>query len=316
MHVLFVDTVHEELEKQLVSNGFTSQHYLGKSKEELIPLLKNADGIVIRSKVRIDEDLLSCASRLKFIARAGAGMENIDLQAAEKRGIICFNSPEGNRDAVAEQAIGMLLMLMCNIKRADQEVRKGIWKRAENRGEEIMGKTIGIIGYGNTGQAFAKKLSGFDANILVYDKYKSGFTDSYIDEVGIETIYKETDILSLHIPLSDETLYMVNDNFISSFNKPFYFINTSRGKNVYTPSLVRALQTGKIKGACIDVLEYESVSFETINQSTLPDDFKYLIESDKVILTPHIAGWTHESNIKMSKVLAQKILEWKSSIKK
>lgn len=307
MKVLFLDTVHPILEEKLLKDGHQTVHYLGNSKEEILEEIKSVDGIVIRSKIRLDADVLSHAHQLKFIARAGAGMENIDVEYAGSRGIICINSPEGNRDAVGEHIIGMLLMLFNRLKIADQEVRKGIWLRAENRGVELMGKTVGIVGYGNNGTALAKKLAGFGCRILAYDKYKSNFGNEFVEEVNMDTIFQEADILSLHIPLTEETYHLVNDTFIEQFQKPFYFVNAARGKIVQTSSVVKALQTGKIIGACIDVLEYEAVSFEEIEAQRLPDDFHYLIQAENVILTPHIAGWTHESNYKLSNVLYQKI---------
>ncbi|MCX7744932.1 MAG: hydroxyacid dehydrogenase [Flavobacteriales bacterium] len=309
MKVLFIDTVHPVLEEKLFEHGFQVEHFTGWNRAECLCRLSGVQGIVIRSKFKIDTEFLNHALQLKFIARAGAGMENIDVIEAERRGVICINSPEGNRDAVGEHAIGMLLMLLNHLKRADWEVRQGIWKRAENRGTEIMGKTIGVIGYGNTGSRFVKKLMGFDARILVYDKYKKGFAESWFEESDMETIWNESDILSLHVPLTDETLYLVNESFIQRFKKPFVLINTSRGKVVKTADLVEAIKTGKISGACLDVLEYESASFEKLEREQLPDDFKYLLQAENVILTPHIAGWTHESNRKMSEILAEKIIQ-------
>lgn len=308
MKVLFIDTVHSVLEEKLVQHGYQVTHYTGWNRDECLRLLSTVQGVVIRSKFIIDAEFLTHAPQLKFIARAGAGMENIDVKEAESRGVVCINSPEGNRDAVGEHALGMLLMLQHHLKRADSEVRQGIWKRAENRGTEIMGKTIGVIGYGNTGSRFVRKLMGFDARILVYDKYKQHFAESWFEEVDMHTIWHEADILSLHIPLNTETYYLVNQQFIQAFRKPFVLINTSRGKIVKTNDLVKALQSGKIIGACLDVLEYESSSFEKLNQDQLPDDFKYLLGAENVILTPHIAGWTHESNRKMSEILAEKII--------
>jgi D-3-phosphoglycerate dehydrogenase len=308
MKVLFIDTVHSVLEEKLVQHGYQVEHYTGWDREECLRLLSTVHGVVIRSKFIIDAEFLTHAPQLKFIARAGAGMENIDVSEAESRGVVCIHSPEGNRDAVGEHALGMLLMLLNHLKRADAEVRQGIWKRADNRGTEIIGKTIGVIGYGNTGSRFVKKLMGFDARILVYDKYKKHFAESWFEESDMHTIWQEADILSLHVPLTEETHYLVNDEFIQAFRKPFVLINTSRGKVVKTKAMVQALQSGKVLGACLDVLEYESVSFEKLNQDQLPDDFKYLLGAENVVLTPHIAGWTHESNRKMSEILAEKII--------
>lgn len=307
MKVLFLDTVHPILEEELKKDGHQIIHYLGNDIEEIQLLLSDIEGVVIRSKIKLDETVLKYAQRLKFIARAGAGMENIDVAYAESKGIVCINSPEGNRDAVGEHIIGMLLMLFNRLKKVDEEVRKGIWLRAENRGIELMGKTVGIIGYGNNGAALAQKLSGFGCRILAYDKYKSNFGNAFVEEVSMNTIFENADILSLHIPLTEETRYLINDTFIDQFRKPIYFINAARGKIVKTASLVNALKSGKVKGACLDVLEYEAVSFEQIEAQDLPDELQYLIQAENVILTPHIAGWTHESNYKLSNVLYEKI---------
>ncbi len=308
MKILFVDTVHPYLEEKLTEKGFDISHFTSFDREKFISIAGNYDGFIIRSKFMLDKNMLDHCKQLKFIARAGAGMENIDVSYAQKLGIECFNSPEGNRDAVGEQAIGMLLMLLNHLKKADIEVRQGVWIRAENRGHELMGKTIGLIGYGNTGSKFAKKLSGFECEILVYDKYKGEIKDPFVKNVKMEEIFEKADILSLHIPLTEETYYLVNEDFISKFKKPIYMINTSRGKNLNTSDLVKALQSKKVLGACLDVLEYESDSFEHMNIAKMPEPIQYLLKADNVIITPHIAGWTHESNYKMSYHLAEKIL--------
>lgn len=307
MKIIFLDTVHPILEEKLKLDGHEAIHYLGQSKDEIAHLIADVDGIVIRSKVKLDKTLLDKALQLKFIARAGAGMENIDVTYAESKGIHCLHSPEGNKDAVGEHIIGMLLMLMNRLKIADSEVRNGIWLRAENRGYEIMGKTIGIIGFGNNGSALAKKLSGFGCTILAYDKYKTGFGNDFVKESNMDEIFAQADIVSLHIPLTEKTYKMVNSDFFANFIKPIYFVNAARGKIVETAALISSLKNGKIKGACLDVLEYEAVSFEQIDAEHLPADFQYLIQADNVILTPHIAGWTHESNYKLSNVLYNKI---------
>lgn len=309
MKVLFIDTVHPYLEEQLLANGYQTFHFTSNVMDEFIAIARDYDGFVIRSKFVLNKEVLDHCSGLKFIARAGAGMENIDVSYAQSKGILCINSPEGNRDAVGEHAIGMMLMLMNHLKKADAEVRNGIWIRAENRGFEIMGKTVGLIGYGNTGKKMAQKLSGFECDILVYDKYLTNIDDPYVRQVEMQEIFNTADILSLHIPLTPETTYLVDEKFIEKFAKPIWVINTSRGKNVDTEALVHALKSGKILGACLDVLEYESSSFENMNANEMPEPFQYLIHSDKVILSPHIAGWTHESNYKMSFYLAKKILE-------
>lgn len=306
--ILCIDSNHDVLHETLMQSGFHCDLFWNKTKEELIQLIPGYDGIVIRSKFKITKDIIDSAPKLKVIGRVGAGMENIEVEYANSKNITCISAPEGNRDAVGEQALGMLLMLLNNLKRADQEVRKGIWKRAENRGHEISGKTIGIIGYGNMGSAFAKKLMGFDCTILVHDKHKTNFSNEYLTESTLERIFLEADIVSIHLPLNAETNYYINDEFISSFKKNFYVINTARGQCLNTFDLVKHMKSGKVMGACLDVLEYESVSFENLDTSTLPEPMQYLLKSEDVILTPHIAGWTHESNYKMSKVIAEKMI--------
>ncbi|HXB39576.1 MAG TPA: NAD(P)-dependent oxidoreductase [Bacteroidia bacterium] len=306
--ILFIDSNHPRLHKMLLEKGFVCDLFYDKPVEELKKLIPHYDGIVIRSKFKINKEIIDSAPNLKCIARAGAGMENIDVEYATKKGIICVNSPEGNRDAVAEHALGMLLMLFNNLKKADNDVREGKWLREENRGVELGGKTVGIIGCGNVGAAFAKRLQGFDVEILAYDKYKKGFGNDFVKESSPEEIFEKADILSLHLPLTEETNYLVNDAYISKFQKNIYVINTARGKNLNTADLVKNLQSGKILGACLDVLEYEAVSFEKMDFEKLPAPMKYLVKSDKVVLTPHIAGWTHESNIKIAEVLASKII--------
>ena len=307
--ILCIDSNHDVLHETLRNHGYHCDLFWDKSKEELITLIPQYDGIVIRSKFKITKEIIDTALNLKCIGRAGAGMENIDVVYANAKGIACVHAPEGNRDAVAEHALGMLLSLLNHLKRADAEVRKGIWRRAENRGYEIKDKTIGIIGYGHMGSAFAQRLRGFGCEVLVYDKYKTGFGNEFIKESTLEDLYEKADILSLHTPLTDETHYLINDAFIQNFKKDIYLINTARGKCLNTADLVKHLKTGKVKGACLDVLEYESVSFENIDIKSLPEPMQYLIQSEQVILTPHIAGWTHESNYKISKILAEKMIE-------
>ena len=305
--ILCIDSNHSILHETLISNGFHCDLFWDQSAEELTKLLPNYEGIVIRSKFKITKQLIDSAPNLKCIGRVGAGMENIDVEYANSKGITCVSAPEGNRDAVGEHALGMLLMLLNNLKRADNEVRQGIWKRAENRGFEIAGKTIGIIGYGNMGSAFAKRLQGFSCKILVYDKYKTDFGNEFITETTLEQIHQEADIISIHTPLTDETTDLINDAFLSSCKKSIYIINTARGKSLNTADLVMHLKSGKVRGACLDVLEYESTSFENMDTTSLPEPMQYLIQSEHVILTPHIAGWTHESNYKMSLIIAEKM---------
>lgn len=308
MKILFIDSNHSILHQTLEKAGHICDLNYKWTKEEITHHIHEYDGIVIRSRIKITKELIDKASKLKFIARAGAGMENIDTAYAESKGIKCLHAPEGNRDAVAEHALGMLLSLFNNLCRANKEVREGKWIREGNRGVELMGKTVGIIGYGNMGSAFTERLKGFGVNVLVYDKYKKGFGTNFIQEVSMDRIFNEADVLSLHTPLTDETHYLINDTFIKQFKKNIYIINTARGKSLNTGDLVSNLQSGKVLGACLDVLEYEMTSFENLDASNLPAAFQYLIQSDKVMLSSHIAGWTHESNEKIAQILAEKIL--------
>ncbi len=308
MKVVFIDTVHPVLEERLSSAGFHCFDASNMSREECLRELTDAHGIVIRSRFTMDETFLKDALQLKFIARSGAGMENIDEAYCEKRGIVLYNAPEGNRNAVGEHALGMLLSLMNKLHTADREVRSGKWDREGNRGVELDGKTVGIIGYGNNGSTFAKKLLGFDVTCLAYDKYKSGFGDAFVRESTLEELLEQSDVISFHIPQNEETLWMFNSAFVERLAKPIWLLNLSRGKIVETKALVGGLKNGKILGAGLDVLEYEKSSFESFFEQELPADFKYLLESDKVILTPHVGGWTHESYYKLSAVLADKIL--------
>ena len=309
MKILFIDSNQPSLHQTLEKAGHVCHLHYDWTKEEIIQNIHLYDGIIIRSKIKITKDILDKATNLKFIARAGAGMENIDVAYAESKGIKCIHAPEGNRDAVGEHALAMLLALFNNVLRADKEVREGKWLREENRGVELMGKTVGIIGYGNMGSAFAERLKGFGVKLLVYDKYKTNFGNECIQESSLERIFDEADIVSLHVPLTAETERMVNDTFINSFRNNIYIINTARGKCLNTDDLVMNLKSGKVLGACLDVLEYEMTSFETLDVTLLPEAFQYLTKSNKVILSPHIAGWTIESHRKIALVLVEKILQ-------
>lgn len=313
MKILFIDSNHFLLHETLEKAGHQCDLNYNWTKDEIINNIHLYDGIVIRSKIKITKEIIDKAQRLKFIARAGAGMENIDVVYAENKGIKCLHAPEGNRDAVAEHAIGMILALFNNICRANKEVREGKWIREQNRGVELMGKTIGIYGYGNMGSAFARRLQGFGVKILVYDKYNQPKPEANdpIKSASPEQIFEESDIFSLHVPLTDETHNIINDDFINRFRKNIYIVNTARGKCLHTADLVKNLKSGKVSGACLDVLEYEMTSFEGLDIKSLPEAFQYLAKSDKVILSSHIAGWTHQSNEKIARILAEKILEIK-----
>jgi D-3-phosphoglycerate dehydrogenase len=303
MRILFIDTTHPFLKQELEKQNYICDTAYDKSKTEIQKIIHNYQGVIIRSRFIIDKGFIDYASELKFIARAGSGLENIDVNYAESKNINCYNAGEGNRQAVAEHALGMLLSLFNNLNKADQEVRNGKWEREENRGLELSGRTIGIIGYGNTGSAFAQILKGFDVTILAYDKYLT----EHPYQSTMESIFKQADIVSLHVPLNTETTYLVDDEFIHKFEKDFYLINTARGKCVNTKSLVLALEKGEIKGACLDVLEYEKTSFEYLSQEGFTAEIQYLLDSSKIMLSPHTAGWTRESNVKIAEVLLKKI---------
>ena len=305
MKILLLDKNHPLITEQLSEKGFVLEEDFSSSYEQVLEKIHLYEGIIIRSRIPLDAHFLEKAKNLKFIARVGAGMENIDIAKAQELGIKLINSPEGNKDAVAEHVIGTLLVLMNRLFISSNEVKKGIWLREENRGEEILGKTFGIIGYGNMGKAVAKRLSGFGCKTIFYD-IKPNLSDEFATQVSLQELQENADILSLHTPLTEDTLYMIDEEFISKMKKNFYFINTARGKNLKTSALVNALKSGKVKGACLDVLEYEKTSFE--NLETKNEDLEYLLNSEKAIITPHIAGWTHESKIKLAQVIVDKIL--------
>ena len=305
MKILLLDKNHPLITEQLSEKGFVLEEDFSSSYEQVLEKIHLYEGIIIRSRIPLDAHFLEKAKNLKFIARVGAGMENIDITKTQELGIKLINSPEGNKDAVAEHVIGTLLVLMNRLFISYNEVKKGIWLREENRGEEILGKTFGIIGYGNMGKAVAKRLSGFGCKTIFYD-IKPNLSDEFATQVSLQELQENADILSLHTPLTEDTLYMIDEEFISKMKKNFYFINTARGKNLKTSALVNALKSDKIKGACLDVLEYEKTSFE--NLETKNEDLEYLLNSEKAIITPHIAGWTHESKIKLAQVIVDKIL--------
>lgn len=310
MKVVFLDSVHPILTKRLSENGFECIDATELSMDQCRNTIKTAEGIVVRSRFRMDSSFLDNSAQLKFIARSGAGMENIDVDYTNQRGIQLFNAPEGNRNAVGEHALGMLLALFNKLHLSDGEVKQGKWDREGNRGIELDGKTVGLIGYGNNGKAFAKKLSGFDVKVLAYDKYISDYETELTEEVTMDRIFSEVDVVSFHIPLTEETHFLANSNFFDSFAKPIFVINLSRGKIVETKALVNGLKNSSILGACLDVLEYEKSSFESFFTQELPEEFSYLLNSDNVILSPHVGGWTHESYFKLSNILADKILDW------
>ena len=305
MKILLLDKNHPLISEQLLEKNFILEEDFISSYEQVLEKIDKYEGVIIRSRIPLDARLLEKGKNLKFIARVGAGMENIDVSKAQELGIKLINSPEGNRDAVAEHCLGMLLVLMNRLFISANEVKNNIWLREENRGEEIKGKTFGLIGYGNMGKALAKRLLGFGCEVIFYD-IKPNLSDGFAKQVSLEELQANADILSLHIPLNDKTHYIIDEKFISEMKKSFYFINTSRGKNVKTSALIEGIKSGKVKGACLDVLEYEKSSFENLELEN--DDLQYLLNSEKVIVTPHIAGWTHQSKIKLAQTIVDKIL--------
>ena len=313
MKILLLDSNHPLITEQLLAKGFVLEEDFTSSYDEVLQKINQYDGIIIRSRIPLDKNFLENAQNLKFIARVGAGMENIDQETAKNLGISLINSPEGNRDSVAEHVVGMLLILMNRLFIASEEVKNGIWKREENRGDELLGKTFGIIGYGNMGKATAKRLSGFGVEVIFYDILPN-LEDEFAKQVSLEELQERADILSLHIPLDASTKYLVDENFISKMKKNFYLVNTARGKNVKTSALVDALKSGKVKAAALDVLEYEKSSFENLDTSTSlsarnKEDLQFLLESNQVIVTPHIAGWTHQSKEKLAQFIVDKIVQ-------
>lgn len=305
MKILQLDNNHPLISEQLTAKGFVVEEDHISTYGEVLEKIQDYEGIIIRSRIPLDKNFLTKASHLKFIARVGAGMENIDIETAEKLNIKLINSPEGNRDSVAEHVVGMLLILMNRLFIASNEVKNGIWKREENRGDELLGKTFGIIGYGNMGKATAKRLSGFGVEVIFHDILPN-LSDEFATQVSLDELQKRADILSLHIPLTNETNYLIDENFISKMEKNFYLVNTARGKNLKTKALVEAIEAGKVLGACLDVLEYEKSSFENLEVENA--DLQFLLDYEKVIVTPHIGGWTHQSKIKLAQVIVDKIL--------
>jgi len=305
--ILHIDSNHPLLWEQLEQAGFQNEADFISSKEEIEAKIENYQGIVIRSRFKIDQTFIEKATNLQFIARVGAGLESIDCEYAMQRGINLIAAPEGNANAVGEQAIGMLLSLFNHLNKANNEVKLGQWIREGNRGHELEGKTIGIIGYGNMGKSFAKKLRGFDVTVICYDILPN-VGDENATQVSLTELQEKSDVVSLHTPWTTETDKMVNSDFINQFKKSFWFINTARGNSVVTEDLVEALKAGKILGAGLDVLEYEKVSFETLFEGEKPAAFAYLLQADNVLLTPHIAGWTVESHQKLAQTIVDKII--------
>lgn len=307
--ILHLDSNNPILIEQLNDLSYVNHEDFVSSKQEIEAKIQDYHGIVIRSRFKIDKTFIDKAINLKFIARVGAGLESIDCDYAKSKNIALIAAPEGNANAVGEHALGMLLSLFNKLNIADSEIKSGNWNRESNRGYEIEGKTIGIIGYGNMGKSFAKKLQGFDCEVIFYDILEN-IADANAKQVTLNELKQKADVVSLHIPWTAETDKMVNEIFINSFAKPFWLINTSRGKNVVTSDLVESLKLGKILGAGLDVLEYEKLSFETLFvENEIPEAFQYLLQSKNVILSTHIAGWTFESHKKLAQVIADKIVK-------
>ena len=315
MKVLHLDKNHPLMLSELEKMGFTNDLAYKDSREEVLKKIASYTGVIVRSRITIDKEFLEAAKNLRFIGRVGAGLESIDIDLAEQKGILLFSAPEGNRDSVAEHALGMLLSLLHKLTLANKEVKSGLWSRESNRGTELGHKTVGLIGYGNMGKAFAKRLSGFGCKVICHDILPN-MGDENATQVSLQQLQKEADVLSLHTPWTEKTNQMINSEFIKNFAKPFWVINTARGKSVVTKDLVEALESGKILGAGLDVLEYEQSSFENLftQAKELPEDLQYLMQAENVILSPHVAGWTIESKEKLAQTIIDKIQEKLNSI--
>lgn len=305
--VLFIDPTEPDLWHKLSQLGYHCVDLKTADKTTVFNALPTAFGVIVRSRMQIDKAFINQGEQLKFIARSGVGVEHIDLDHAKANGVQVITSPEGSRDAVGEHTLGLLLMLMNHLSRADRQVRAGEWIRGGNRGHEIKGKTVGVIGYGNMGKAFAQRLKGFGCKVIAHDKYKENYGDEFALAVDLDQLFEEADIISLHIPFMKENHHFVNGEFLASFKKPIWLVNTARGLVLNTKDLVEALDTGKVLGAALDVNEYEDQSFAKFNPLQQPLPFQRLLELPNVVLNPHIAGWSYESETGHARVLAEKI---------
>lgn len=308
--VLFTDDTHPITHQMLMEAGVPCEFNFSSPKEEIEAIIHQYIGIVQRSRITIDRSFLEKATNLKFIGRSGVGVDHIDMDLAAAKNISVITTPEGSRDTVAEHTIGLLLALMNRLHQVHIQIQNGIWLREENRGTEIKGKTIAVIGYGNMGTAFAKRLAGFEANVIAYDKFKQHYGDNFAKAVSLETVFEEADIVSLHIPYLPENRYFVDGTFLDKFRKPIYIVNTARGWVLNTADLVDRLKSGQVKGAALDVIEYEESSFAKLSVDLLPEPYQFLRHADNVVLSPHIAGWSHEAKIREAEVLASKILSF------
>lgn len=304
--LLIIDEMHPSLFTMLDNAGFAYSYQPKLTRADILAAIEPYQGLIIRSKTTVDAELLAHAPALQLIGRAGAGLDLIDMDAVNQRGIQVFHAGTGNRDAVGEHVVGMLLGLIANIVKGDREVRQGTWDREGNRGYELGSMTVGIVGYGNNGQATARRLSGFGCRVLCYDKYRTNYSDAFAHEATMGQLLEEADVLSLHIPLTDETRMLIDDNLIERASKPFYLVNAARGEIASLSAVVRGLKSGKLRGACLDVLENEKLGKLTPEQQLA---FDYLRQSDQVVLTPHVAGWTHESYVRINEVLVQQITQ-------
>ena len=301
---LIIDLMHESITPLLEEIGWKADYRPDIKRAEILKIIPQYEGLIVRSKTAIDQEIIERANKLRWIARAGAGLDQLDTEALEEKGIRVVNAPEGNRDALGEHAITILLTLLNKVHLADRDIRRGTWDREAMRGTELMGKTISIIGYGNMGQAFARRLQGFGVEVLAYDKYKKSYGNEFAREASLEEIFDKTDILSLHVPLTEETHFMLDHAYLSRFKKDIYLLNTARGKNISLKTLAEALEKGRLKGAALDVLENEKINQFSVEQQHY---FNQLIQSDKVVFTPHVGGWTFESYEKINQVLVSKI---------
>lgn len=302
--VLITAKVHEYLISKLEEKGYEVSYRPSITYDEVVAAIPEFMGMIVTTRIKVDKGMIDRAGQLQWIGRLGSGMELIDVPYAESKGIHCVSSPEGNRDTVGEQAVGMLLSLMNNVQKSNLELRQGIWERDGNRGFELNGRTVGIIGYGNTGGAFARKLRGFDVEILAYDKYKTGFSDQFVQEATMDQLFEKAEVVSVHLPLTVETHHLANTAFFNSFRKPIWFINAARGKIVNTDDIVNALETGIIRGACLDVLENEKLSTYSVAEK---ERFDKLLHMPNVIMTPHIGGYSYEASVKMARIVLEKL---------